>query len=139
MPSATETVQSKGGQGNGKILKGQHLYDAKPRVESVTVTFATVRDPGPLFNSPLIADFDGEVLGQNSMALNKTNIKRLVSVLGDDYSKWTGAVCTVERMRVTNPSTSALAWGLVITTVKAKGQRKAVNVEVGISDDDVPF
>ena len=73
------------------------------------------------------------------MALNKTNIKRLVSVLGDDYAQWTGAVCTVERTRVTNPSTGALAWGLVITAVKAKGQRKMVNVEVGISDDDVPF
>jgi len=139
MPSATEAARAKGGSGNGKILRGEHLYNAKPRVESVTVTFSQVRDPGPMFNSPLIAEFDATVLDQDCMALNKTNIRKLASVLGDDYSKWAGAVCEVARAMVNNPSTGKQAWGLIIMTVKPKGSRKVADVSGAINDDDVPF
>ena len=136
MPSAMDAARSRGG-GSGKILKGQHLYDAKPkRLSEVTVTFREVRDPGPQFNSPLIADLSTACLDQDSVALNKTNIKRLTSLLGDDYDKWAGAKVTFERVLTNNPSTHQQAMGLLVVSASAAGSKKVMEYD---ASDDVPF
>jgi hypothetical protein len=136
MPSAMDAARSRGGQ-SGKILKGQHLYDAKPkRLTEVMVTFKVVRDPGPQFNSPLIADLATPCLDQDSVALNKTNIKRLTSLLGDDYEKWAGAKVTFERYLTNNPQTGQQAMGLVVTSASAAGSKKVLEYD---ASDDVPF
>jgi len=136
MPSAIGAAQSRGGQ-SGKLLKGQHLYDAKPKkLTEVTVTFREVRDPGPQFNSPLIADLATPCLDQDAVPLNKTNIKRLVSLLGDDYEKWAGAKVTFERVLTNNPSTHQQAMGLLVTAAQAPGSKKVMEYD---ASDDVPF
>lgn len=136
MPSATEAARSRGGQ-SGKILKGQHLYDAKPkRLSEVTVTFKEVRDPGPQFNSPLIADLATPCLDQESVALNKTNVKRLASLLGDDYAEWAGAKVTLERILTNNPQTKTQAMGLIVVSVIAAGSKKVLEYD---ATEDVPF
>lgn len=135
MPSAIEAARSSGG-GSGKILKGQHLYDAKPkRLAEVTVTFEVVRDPGPQFNSPLIADFSIPCLDQDCVALNKTNCRRLALLLGDDYGKWAGAKVTFERVLTKNPSTKQQAMGLMVVSASAAGSKKVVEYD---SSEDMP-
>jgi hypothetical protein len=70
-----------------------------------------------------------ETFGCTAIALNKTNIKALVRLIGDDYDEWPGHEVTFTRTRVTNPTTHQPAVGLEVADVK-KTKRKPKKTQV---------
>lgn len=120
MPSAKDAMDSKGE--SLSLLKGEDLYNAKPKLNEITVKFKTVRDPGADFFSPLVADLETEVLGKQALPLNKTNVKKLIELSGtDDYDKWAGARVTVERVLTNNPKKHGeQSMGLLVNAYKNK-------------------
>jgi hypothetical protein len=129
MVSATKAAASRGGA-ERPLLKGS---DLKKSEATVTVFVHAVREAPDEWRSSLVMDIE-ETHGCTAVALNKTNVKRLVSLIGDDYEEWAGYEVTFAKVRVTNPTTRQPAVGLEVETVK-KSKRKPKPV----SDDDIPF
>lgn len=129
MASATKTTRARGG-GGPALLKGSDIPKSAQRV---TVFVNQVREAPEQWGSPLVADID-EVHGAKAIALNKTNVKHLVRLIGDDYDDWAGFEVTFEKVRVNNPTTGEMTTGLEVAGVK-KSKRKPKPP----SDDEVPF
>ena len=118
MPSATEQSKSRAAASN--LLKGIDFYSASPKITSLKVKVREVRDPGGDFSSPLVMDVEPieQLPGKTSLPLNRTNINKLVELLGDDYATWAGAAVVLERVLTRNPD-GGQAWGLRIKAAKA--------------------
>ena len=124
MPSATKTATARGGDG-APLLKASELPKSK---NEVTVFVHAVREAPEEWKSPLILDID-ETYGAAALALNKTQVKALVTLIDDDYEKWAGYEVTLSKIRVTNPTTHQPTWGFEITAAK-KSKRKPKVSEV---------
>jgi hypothetical protein len=125
MASATKTAKARGGGEGGELLKGTHL----PKNKNEVVVFVNnVREAPEEWGSPLVLDID-EVYGCTALALNKTNVKRIVEMIDDDYEKWPGYDITFTRVSVNNPSTKQSTMGLEATAAK-KSKRKPVKSEI---------
>jgi hypothetical protein len=119
MPSASGAASSRGGD-SGTLLKGSAL---KKTEQSVTVFVHAVREAPAQWDSALVMDFE-ETHGATAMALNKTNIGKLVELIGDDFDDWAGYEVTFEKVRVPNPAQGGrLVDGLVVSSAK-KSKRK---------------
>lgn len=118
MSSATKAAASRGN--NAKLLKGE---DLKKSELQVTIFFKGVRSAPDGWDSALIADIE-ESHGCMAFALNKTNIGKLVDLIGDDYEEWAGYEVTLEKIKVANPAKGGiLVDGLSVTAAK-KSKRK---------------
>lgn len=117
MPSAQSTLDQRKGDAI-PLLKGSDLPLKTARVK---IRLREVREAPADFGSPMIADLAEPVFDRAAFPLNKTNIKHLIELLGDDYAKWVGKTLLLEKIRVNNPKTGRLGWGLaVIDVVKVK-------------------
>lgn len=110
MPSATDTSTKRGGSGDN-LLKGSDLPQKTAKIKVVCVD---VRESPEEFSSPLIMEIE-EVYGKSNWALNKTNIKALVSLIDDDYEKWSGHEIELTKFITRNPTSKQQAWGLSVT------------------------
>jgi hypothetical protein len=129
MASATKTAKARGGDG-AALLKGSNLPKSK---KSVTVFVNAVREAPDEWKSPLVMDID-PVYECGTIALNKTNVKLLVQMIGDDYEAWAGYEVTFAKVLVNNPQTHRMTAGLLVESVN-KTKRKPKVIE----DDSVPF
>ena len=128
MASATKTASKRGGDG-ATLLKGSMLPKS---VNKITVFVHGAREAPEEWKSPFVLDID-EIHGAAAMALNKTNVKRMVALCGDDFEKWGGYDLTLIKVRTNNPTTGAAAWGLEIDGAK-KSKRKPKP-----ATGDIPF
>jgi len=119
MASATKTTKARGGGEGGKLLKGSDIPKSK---QNVVVFVNSVREAPEEWGSPLVMDIE-EVYECTALALNKTNVKHLVTMIGDDYDEWAGYEVTFTKVRVTNPQTGQSVTGLEVESVK-KSKRK---------------
>jgi len=111
MPSATELI----GPGGIGLLRAS---DLPAGTTQISVVFDHVEHLENLA-SPLIAHLTEEVIpGRGAIPLNKTNIRALVELLGDDYEQWAGANVTFTKVPVNNPQTKAATWGLRVMSAK---------------------
>lgn len=125
MASATKVAKSRGGSEGGELLKGSHLPKNK---NEVVIFINSVREAPEEWSGPFVFDID-EVYGCTAFAPNKTTIKELVRLIGDETDDWPGHEVTLSRVRVNNPTTKQPAWGLTATSVK-KTKRKPKATEV---------
>ena len=51
---------------------------------------AEIRESPEEFNAPAIIDFEKPIFGKSSWAVNKTNMKMLIKLYGDDETKLVG-------------------------------------------------
>jgi hypothetical protein len=132
MPSATELL----GPGGASLLRAVDLPENQ---KQLVVTFKEVRRPPEGIRAKLIAELTQEpVPGRNCLPLNDTNIRALVSLLGDDYSKWAGASVLLYKIPVRNPQTNQMTWGLRVHDAKA-ASGKIAGKKRSEPDDEVPF
>lgn len=87
---------------NGKLLKGSDLPEG---TQSVTVTIAGIRPSPPAFKAPAIMDFKKPVEGKTGMALNKTNLRKLIELFGPDEKALVGKKVTLVVVMGDNPET----------------------------------
>lgn len=111
MISASKTLADSG-SGASSFLKGT---DLKKSERSITVKCTAIRKPGEGFLSPLIMDVECSLEGKTSFPLNKTNIKRLAELVGDDLEKAVGQKFRLEKVLVNNPKTNQMTYSLIIT------------------------
>jgi hypothetical protein len=130
MASAKELRAKRGGWTGGRLLKGS---DLPLKQYGVTVFFHDVIEAPENFGSPLVAKID-ETQDAKWFAINVTNMGKLESEIGDDFTKWGGYEVTMKKVEVKNPQTGLPAIGLEITEVK-KSKRKAEPVMM----EDKPY
>lgn len=121
MPSATQTATARGGGAGDNLLKGSDLPAGTTKI---TIVCIDVREAPEEFSSPLIMEIE-PVYDKTNWALNKTNIKALVTLIDDDYEKWAGHEIELTKHVGRNPQTKQEAWSLSVTKA-TKLRRKVV-------------
>lgn len=114
MPSASAALANRGGgEGAGQLLNGSAVPS---KVNSFRVKIAKVRSAPAGFNAPFIVDFDKEMHGAMAWAVNKTNTKILIELLGDNTDKWEGKTIVLNMVNVQNPSTGKMVRSMQVAT-----------------------
>jgi hypothetical protein len=145
MPSVTGRF---GQGGKGSLLKGSTVIaQGKKQVSGVILD---VRESPANFGSPLIIDFDTEVMGATSWACNLTEARRLSHLIHDDWSLWIGWGLVLGVVSANNPQTKRQVDSLAVIAVvepevvKKKRKSKPTIKRGGgggfvASDEEVPF
>lgn len=136
----------------GKLLKGSDVVSAKKT--AVGGVILEVRDSPKGFGSPLIIDFDSDVLpGISSWPVNITESRKLASMIADDTELWAGWAVVLVIEKKNNPKTNRDVDSLVVDSVlepKVAAKKRTSKPKYTISGqpgkakaaftpDDIPF
>jgi len=133
MPTLSDAYKSKGTIAPPLL----HGSDLPAKQSTITVEVVQLRIPPDGFNSPLIMDIEPIKIGHTTyeaIALNKTNTKILMKILGDVDIDSVQGTAEFSKVLVTNPQTKDPTYGLVLTSFKKSKRKKRTE-----SDDEVPF
>ena len=133
------------------LLKGSHLEAAGKEI--IKGVILQVRENVPGVRSPLVIDFDNDVLpGISAWAINITEARKLAKAISEDTSKWDGwgLVIGTELKDDPNGKKGDKVVGLVVVKaidpkIVAKGRKTKPKYEKSnlsrspVDDDEVPF
>lgn len=108
--SMKDMLDTKGG--GSTLLKGS---DIPSKVKSVTIEVAEIRATEEGWTAPAIIDFKKEVFGAMAWAVNKTNMKSLIKLFGDDEKKIKGKKIKLDVYTVRNPSNGEMVPSLAVS------------------------
>jgi hypothetical protein len=83
--------------------------------KTVTVDIAEIRESPPGFNAPAIIYLKKPVFGKSAWAINKTNMKMLIKVFGDDEKTLIGKKVRLEVISVRNPQSGEIVPSLAVS------------------------
>jgi hypothetical protein len=95
----------------GALLNGS---DVPAGTKSITIEVAGVRESPEGFNSPAIIDLKKPIYGKQAWAPNKTNLKAIIKLFGDDDAKLVGRKIKLEIISVRNPQTGEIVPSLAV-------------------------
>jgi hypothetical protein len=101
----------------GALLKGS---DVPTETKTLTAEIAEVRESPEEFNAPIIIVFKKPVCGKSAWAVNKTNLKALIKIYGDDAKQLVGKKIKLEIISVRNPQTGEIVRSLAVSPKKVK-------------------
>ncbi len=96
----------------GALLNGS---DVPVGTKSITIEVAAVREAPEGFNAPVIFDLKKPVHGKSAWAVNKTNVKTLIKLYGDDEQNLVGKKIKLEIISVRNPQTGEIVPSLAVS------------------------
>jgi hypothetical protein len=96
----------------GELLNSSDIPDG---TKTVTIVVAGVRESPDGFNSPAIIDFKVPVFEKSAWPVNKTNMKMLIKLFGDDDRKLVGKKIKLEVIMVRNPQTGEVVPSLAVS------------------------
>ena len=96
----------------GELINSSDIPDG---TKTVTIVVAAIRESPDEFNAPAIIDFEKPVFGKSSWAVNKTNMKMLIKLYGDDETKLVGKRIKLEVIKVRNPQSGEFVPSLAVT------------------------
>ena len=96
----------------GALLKGS---DVPAGTKTVTVEVAGVRESPDGFDAPVILDLKKPVHGKSAWAVNKTNLKALIKLFGEDEQNLVGKKIKLEVISVRNPQTGEIVRSLAVS------------------------
>jgi hypothetical protein len=96
----------------GTLLKGS---DVPAGTKTVTIEVAGVRESPEGFGAPVILDLKKPVHGRSTVAMNKTNVKALIKLFGEDEQKLVGQKVRLEIISVRNPQTDEVVPSLAVS------------------------
>jgi hypothetical protein len=99
----------------GALLKGS---DVPPGTKTVTIEVAGVRESPDGFDAPAILDLKKPVHDKSAWAVNKTNLKALIKLFGEDEQNLVGKKIKLEVISVRNPQTGEIGPSLAISPKK---------------------
>lgn len=83
----------------------QFFKASELKTTSAKIKIKNVREAElPFSGKSVIIDFDYKKQ-ERSLPLNKTNLRKLITLLGSDTEKWIGKEITLIKVLVTNPKT----------------------------------
>jgi hypothetical protein len=106
-----DMLDKRGGNG-AALLSGS---DIPPRIKSLKITVAEIREAPEGFTAPAIIDLKTEVYGKTAWAVNKTNMKALIKHFGDDEKKMRGKTIKLDVISVRNPSSGDIVPSLAVS------------------------
>jgi hypothetical protein len=96
----------------GALLNGS---DIPVGTKSITIEVAGVRESPDGFSAPAILDLKKPIYGKSAWAVNKTNLKALIKVFGEDEQKLVGRKIKLEIIMVRNPQTGEIVPSLAVS------------------------
>src|ERR1700733_1157157 len=88
--------------------------DVPPGTKTNTIEVAGVRESPEGFNAPAIIDLKKPICGKQAWAVNKTNLKAIIKIFGDDDAKLLGRKIKLEIISVRNPQTGEIVPSLAV-------------------------
>ena len=95
----------------GALLNGS---DIPTGTKTITIDVAGVRESPEGFSAPAIIDLKKPIYGKQAWAVNKTNLKTIIKLFGDDEEKLVGRKIKLEVISVRNPQTGELVPSLAV-------------------------
>jgi hypothetical protein len=95
----------------GALLNGS---DVPAGTKTITIEVAGVREAPEGFNAPAIIDLKKPIYGKQAWAVNKTNLKAIIKLFGDDDAKLVGRKIKLEIISVRNPQTGEIVPSLAV-------------------------
>src|SRR5882762_10345971 len=96
----------------GALLNGSHIPDG---TKSITIEVAGIRESPEGFSAPIIIDLKKPIDGKSAWAVNKTNLKTLIKLFGDDERKLIGKKIKLELISVRNPQSGEIVPSLAVS------------------------
>ena len=96
----------------GSLLNGS---DVPPGTKTITIEVAAVRESPEGFGAPVILDLKKPIYGKSAWAVNKTNLKMLIKLFGDDEHNLVGKKIKLEVISVRNPQTGEMVPSLAVS------------------------
>jgi hypothetical protein len=96
----------------GSLLNGS---DVPAGTKSITIVVAGIRESPEGFGAPAIIDFKTPIFGKSAWAVNKTNLRALIKLVGEDEQKLIGKKIKLEIISVHNPQTGEIVPGLAVS------------------------
>jgi hypothetical protein len=93
------------------LLTGSDIPDG---TKSITIEIASTREAPDTFSAPLIIELKKPIFGKTECAVNKTNLKALAKLLGDDEKEWIGKKVKLDIISVRNPQTGEIVPSLAV-------------------------
>ena len=96
----------------GALLNGSDIPDG---IKSITIEVAGIRESPDGFSAPAIIDLKKPLYGKSAWAVNKTNMKALIKLFGDDEKQLVGKKIKLILISVLNPQTSEIVPSLAVS------------------------
>ena len=96
----------------GALLNGS---DIPAGTKTVTITVAGIRESPEGFTAPAIVDLKSPIYGKSAWAVNKTNMKMLIKLFGDDEKSLVGKKVKLEVISVRNPQSGEIVPSLAVS------------------------
>ncbi len=96
----------------GALLTGS---DIPVGTKFIIIEVAGMREAPEGFSAPAIIDLKRAVYGKSAWAVNKTTLKRLIKLFGEDEQKLVGKKIRLEVISVRNPQTGEIVPSLAVS------------------------
>ncbi len=95
----------------GALLNGS---DVPAGTRSITIEVAEIRESPDGFSAPAIIELKKPLYGKAAWAVNKTNLKTIIRIFGDDPKKLMGKRVKLDIISVRNPQTGEIVPSLAV-------------------------
>ena len=100
---------------NGEAGSLLNSSDIPVGTKTVIIVILEIRESPDGFNAPAIIYLKKPVFGKSAWAVNKTNMKMLIKLFGDDETKLVGKKVKLEVISVRNPQTGEIVPSLAVS------------------------
>jgi hypothetical protein len=102
-------------RGNGKAGSLLNGSDVPAGTKSITIVVAGIRESPEGFGAPAIIDLKSPMYGKSAWGVNKTNLRALINLVGEDEQKLVGKKIKLDVISVRNPQTGELVPSLAVS------------------------
>jgi hypothetical protein len=95
----------------GSLLNGS---DVPAGTKSITIVVAGIRESPEGFGAPAIIDLKTPMCGKSAWGVNKTNLRALIKLFGEDDQKLLGKKVKLEVISVRNPQSGEIVPSLAV-------------------------
>lgn len=107
-----QDMLNKKGGGAGALLKGEHV---PARLKSITITVGAIREAPDGFFGVAIIDLKTPLYEQTAWPVNKTNMKAIIKLFGDNEKKLVGKKIKLDVVPMRNPSSGQMGVSLMVS------------------------
>jgi hypothetical protein len=100
----------------GSLLNGS---DVPAGTKSITIVVAGLRESPEGFGAPAIIDLTTPMYGKSAWGVNKTNLKALIKLFGEDEQTLPGKKVMLDVISVRNPQSGEIVPGLAVSARQA--------------------
>jgi hypothetical protein len=117
MTTLTVMLESRRSGQAGALLKGSDIPEG---TTTITIVIEQVRQSPEGFNAPIIVGLKKPIHGKSAWAVNKTNLKMLIKLFGDNPERLIGKKLKLVVITVQNPQTGEMVRSLAVSPKQGK-------------------